>query len=278
MSNLNDLVADPSTLTSLNRLGDTFNLVQDAGQKIVPAQTVCNYWNYWMTYLTSHFELPTPFGYAERVIPPSIAGIDPPEHAAAQPDGQLLRRPGRRPLLEQRPRQAPTPGLFSPPERPPGRTTASRSSTATPTAPSVTDGQPNCQAGQTGYALGEALIPGQTQGQPDVRRPERRQGGRRAAAGQDRPVPRAGRHARSSGRATDMRPEPAQAPLQLPDRPDRDRADLHRLLPGVHEVDPVRGPRLPAQGHRRGRAEHPREEPGSDLRRRRRRGLATSST
>ncbi|MFL5897429.1 MAG: MlaD family protein, partial [Solirubrobacterales bacterium] len=45
MSNLNDLVADPSTLTSLNRLGDTFNLVQDAGQKIVPAQTVCNYWN-----------------------------------------------------------------------------------------------------------------------------------------------------------------------------------------------------------------------------------------
>jgi hypothetical protein len=30
-----------------------------------------------------------------------------------------------------------------------------------PYGPSVTNGQPNCQAGQTGYALGEALIPGQ---------------------------------------------------------------------------------------------------------------------
>ena len=85
MSNLNDLVADPSTLTSLTRLGDTFNLVQDAGQKIVPAQTVCNYWNYWMTYLTSHFALPTPFGYAERVIPPAIAGSTTPNHLPRNP-------------------------------------------------------------------------------------------------------------------------------------------------------------------------------------------------
>src|SRR3954469_8615174 len=102
MSSLNDLVADPSTLTSLNRLGDTFNLVQDAGQKIVPAQTVCNYWNYWMTYLTSHFELPTPFGYAERVIPPSIAGTTSPgslprnpmdNYSGGQGDGRFTSNP-----------------------------------------------------------------------------------------------------------------------------------------------------------------------------------------
>src|SRR5436190_10804685 len=74
MISLNDLVADPSTLTSLNRLGDTFNLTQDAGQKIIPAQTVCNYWNYWTTFLPSHFGLPTPFGFAERVLPPAIIG------------------------------------------------------------------------------------------------------------------------------------------------------------------------------------------------------------
>ena len=30
-----------------------------------------------------------------------------------------------------------------------------------PYGPAVTDGQPNCQAGQTGYSLGEALLPGQ---------------------------------------------------------------------------------------------------------------------
>ncbi len=74
MEELNNLVADPSTLTSLNRLGDTFNLAQDAAAKIGPYQEVCNYWNYWTTYLPSHFALPTPWGYAERVIPPSING------------------------------------------------------------------------------------------------------------------------------------------------------------------------------------------------------------
>ena len=47
-----ELVDDPSTLTSLTRLGDIFDLVQDAGQKIGPYQTVCDYWNYCVTYLT----------------------------------------------------------------------------------------------------------------------------------------------------------------------------------------------------------------------------------
>src|SRR5919201_562025 len=55
MTRLDELVEDPSTLSSIRRLGDTFNLAQDAGQKIVPYQTVCNYWNYWMVFLTSHF-------------------------------------------------------------------------------------------------------------------------------------------------------------------------------------------------------------------------------
>src|SRR5262249_12900071 len=55
MSKLTALVSAPSTLPSRNRLGDTFNLTQDAGAKIVPTQTVCNYFNYWVTYLTSHF-------------------------------------------------------------------------------------------------------------------------------------------------------------------------------------------------------------------------------
>jgi hypothetical protein len=35
-----------------------------------------------------------------------------------------------------------------------------------PYGPSITDGQANCQAGQTGYSLGEALIPGQTKDNP----------------------------------------------------------------------------------------------------------------
>ena len=72
MEELENLVDDPSTL-SLTRLGTTFNLAQSAGRKIGPAQTDCNYWNYWMTYLTGHFELPTPFGYGSVVPPTSPA-------------------------------------------------------------------------------------------------------------------------------------------------------------------------------------------------------------
>jgi ABC-type transporter Mla subunit MlaD len=174
MSNLNDLVADPSTLTSLNRLGDTFNLVQDAGQKIVPAQTVCNYWNYWMTYLTSHFELPTPFGYAERVIPPSIAGTTSPgsfprnpmdNYSGGQGDGRFSSNPVLVPAADQ--------GKFSPLNGPvnggmfPGyQNNGIPILHGNPYGPSVTDGQANCQAGQTGYALGEALIPGQEKNNP----------------------------------------------------------------------------------------------------------------
>ena len=168
MTRLNELVSDPSTLVSLNRLGDTFNLVQDAGQKIVPYQTVCNYWNYWMTYLTSHFALPTPFGYAERVIPPSIAGSTSPEnfprnpmdnYSGGQGDGRFSSNPVLVPPADQ--------GKFAPLNDPPGGSPPSYHSNGIPIlhgnpyGPAATSGQPNCQAGQTGYALGEALIPGQ---------------------------------------------------------------------------------------------------------------------
>jgi phospholipid/cholesterol/gamma-HCH transport system substrate-binding protein len=165
MSNLNDLVGDPSTLASLTRLGDTFNLVQDAGQKIVPAQTVCNYWNYWMTYLTSHFELPTPFGYAERVIPPTIAGTTAPNeqprnpmdnYSGGQGDGRFTSNPVA---------AGGNDGLFSPLNTP-GENNGIPILHGNPYGPSVTDGQANCQAGQTGYALGEALIPGQNKDNP----------------------------------------------------------------------------------------------------------------
>ncbi len=172
MEELNNLVADPSTLTSLNRLGDTFNLAQDAGQKIGPYQTVCNYWNYWMTYLTSHFSLPTPFGYAERVIPPSIAGTTAPNalprnpmdnYSGGQGDGRFSSN-----FLA-----GANAGKFSPLNGPvnggtfPGyQNNGIPILHGNPYGPAVTDGQPNCQAGQTGYALGEALIPGQGKDNP----------------------------------------------------------------------------------------------------------------
>jgi ABC-type transporter Mla subunit MlaD len=171
MVQLNNLVADPSTLTSLNRLGDTFNLAADAGAKIGPYQEVCNYWNYWMTYLTGHFELPTPFGYAERVIPPAIVGTNTPQkfprnpmdnYSGGQGDGRISSN-----FLA-----GANAGVFSPLDSPPGGSPPAYQNDAVPIlhgnpyGPAVTDGQPNCQAGQTGYALGEALIPGQEKNNP----------------------------------------------------------------------------------------------------------------
>src|SRR3954453_10489657 len=171
MEELNNLVADPSTLTSLTRLGDTFNLAQDAGARIGPTQEVCNYWNYWMTYLTSHFELPTPFGYAERVIPPSIASATTPDtlprnpmdnYSGGQGDGRFSSN-----FLA-----GANAGKFSPLNDAPGGSPPSFHNNGIPIlhgnpyGPALTDGQPNCQAGQTGYALGEALIPGQGKDNP----------------------------------------------------------------------------------------------------------------
>jgi len=167
MTRLDELVTDPSTLVSLNRLGDTFNLAQDAGRKIVPYQTVCGYWNYWMTYLTSHFELPTPFGYAERVIPPGIAGTlaSPNEwprnpmdnYSGGQGDGRISSNPLVPPADQ---------GVFNPLNSNPTAHDAIPVLHGNPYGPAVTDGQPNCQAGQTGYALGEALLPGQEKSNP----------------------------------------------------------------------------------------------------------------
>ncbi|HEY6671724.1 MAG TPA: MlaD family protein [Solirubrobacterales bacterium] len=171
MVSLNDLVADPSTLTSLNRLGDTFNLAQDAGAKIGPYQEVCNYWNYWMTYLTSHFALPTPFGYAERVIPPHIAGSTTPDSPPRNPMDNYSGGQGDG-LYSSNPLAVPDPAMRGMFDALPANDSDAADEVAIPIlhgnpyGPAVTGGQPDCQAGQTGYALGEALLPGQGKNNP----------------------------------------------------------------------------------------------------------------
>ena len=171
MGELNNLVADPSTLTSINRLGDTFNLAQDAAAKIGPYQEVCNYWNYWVTYLTGHFELPTPFGYGERVIPPAIVGSNTPETPPRNPMDNYAGGQGDGRISDNFTAGGDA-GLFSPLNSPPGGSPPKYENDAVPIlhgnpyGPAVTDGQPNCQAGQTGYAMGEALIPGQEKSNP----------------------------------------------------------------------------------------------------------------
>ena len=48
---LDNLVKQESTVVTLQRLRDTFDSARRFSEWVVPAQTVCNYWNYWFTFL-----------------------------------------------------------------------------------------------------------------------------------------------------------------------------------------------------------------------------------
>jgi ABC-type transporter Mla subunit MlaD len=47
---LKELVTQPSTRITLMRLRETFDEATPLVRYVAPAQTVCNYWNYWFTY------------------------------------------------------------------------------------------------------------------------------------------------------------------------------------------------------------------------------------
>jgi hypothetical protein len=51
LTQLKDLVQQPSTRLSLQRLQETFDQVKPLAKFVAPAQTVCNYFNYWFTFL-----------------------------------------------------------------------------------------------------------------------------------------------------------------------------------------------------------------------------------
>jgi ABC-type transporter Mla subunit MlaD len=146
---LEDFVDEPSTKATLLRLSDTFDSGASATEQIGPYQTVCNYWNYWFTYLVEHFAQPTQFGTAERIILTGAPGATSPQHFPRNPLDNYSgsQADGRFSDL------ADPPGQFSPHDIPILH--------GNPYGPSGTEEVPNCQAGQTGYALGQARIPGQ---------------------------------------------------------------------------------------------------------------------
>jgi ABC-type transporter Mla subunit MlaD len=154
---LEDLVDEPSTKASLVRLADTFDSGASAAAQIGPAQTVCNYFVYWTTYLTEHFSQPTQFGMSERVILTGAPGITSPQHFPRNPVDNYSgsAADGRQSDF---PAQGGTPGGFDPYEIPILH--------GNPYGPTGTEAAPNCQAGQTGYSLGEARLPGQSASLP----------------------------------------------------------------------------------------------------------------
>jgi ABC-type transporter Mla subunit MlaD len=157
MLELEELVDEPSTKTSLVRLEDTFGEAASLGSAVGPYQTVCGYWNHWFTFLTEHITQQDQVGFAQRVALVGTPGLTTPNdlprnpldnYAGAAADGRRSQivPPGE------------TPGEFDPLVQPILH--------GNPYGPAGTSSQPNCQSGQTGYVLGNFPSPGQRKVDP----------------------------------------------------------------------------------------------------------------
>ena len=175
---LEDLVEQPATKSSLVRLQDLFGSAKPLAKYVVPAQTVCNYWNYLWTLLPEHLTEKDSIGFSQRVSlvlspqgsltfdldldgtgpAPPIATTVPGEaetgYSAAGYSGvQANGKYG----------QAAPPGhtfeQFDPHELP-----ILHANAAGPTGQNGSD----CQPGQTGYVQGKLQVAGQSDQNPSV--------------------------------------------------------------------------------------------------------------
>ena len=65
---LRDLMQDPATAVALRGLIDQVDSLKPMLRFLGPYQTVCNYWNYWWTYLGEYQSEESAFGMTQRVL------------------------------------------------------------------------------------------------------------------------------------------------------------------------------------------------------------------
>ena len=167
MLELRRLVQQPTTKVSLQRLRETFGEAKPMLRWVVPSQTVCNYLNYWFTFLPESLSDRDQVGYNFRQaltsVPPGEEEVKlgpfeftvPGEVEAPMGGYSGLQANGKAgPALD-----PPDGGEFRPTELPILH--------GNPYSPA---GQRNadCQAGQSGYVLGDLRIPGQPASNPTV--------------------------------------------------------------------------------------------------------------
>jgi len=139
---LNRVVSQPTTKITLQRLADTFDVAKPLAEWVVPAQTVCNYWNYWFTFTPNALSDRDQVGYAFRQMltefPPGPE-VDAPAsgYSGEQSNGRAAQALG---------------GTFEPYELP-----ITNAHPYQPTGQTDAD----CQGGQFGYDLGALPVPGQ---------------------------------------------------------------------------------------------------------------------
>jgi hypothetical protein len=158
MVELNKLVQQPSTKTSLQRLKETFDQANPLAKWVAPAQTVCNYWNYMWTLLPEHLTERDQVGFNQRVAlvnMPQDAFVKAPLDAYSGQQANGLAGPIGYP------QNSDTPGEFDPHGLP-----ILNSHPYQPTGQTNFGQYPDCQAGQTGYPLGDFRVPGQAKSNP----------------------------------------------------------------------------------------------------------------
>ena len=145
LAQVNRLVSNPSTRITLQRLRETFDTAQPLAKFVAPAQTVCNYWNYWFTFLPEALSDRDAVGYSFRQALTNFPGA--PDAEAPLSGYSGLQANGKDGVA----------GVFKPYELP--------IFNSHPYSPA---GQRNadCQGGQSGYELGASPIPGQSADNP----------------------------------------------------------------------------------------------------------------
>ena len=173
---LESLVEQPATKSSIVRLGDLFDSAKPLAGFVTPAQTVCNYWNYLWTLLPEHLTERDSIGFSQRVsliatpqgtltlnldvdgpgpapaLPTSVPG--PAQTGLSTAGYSGVQANGRYGAAAPPPH---TEGQFDPHELPILHAHAA--------APTGQDGS-DCQPGQTGYALGQLRVAGQSRQNP----------------------------------------------------------------------------------------------------------------
>jgi ABC-type transporter Mla subunit MlaD len=161
---LRQLVTQPTTMITLQRLEETFDEATPLAEWVAPAQTVCNYWNYWFTFLTEHLTDRDQVGFNQRVV---IVGMPQGDRQVQAAGGLTFTAPGETeaPLAGYSGKQAN--GIFSPTDEfQPYEQPILHGNPYGPTGQKGS--QADCQAGQTGYPLGNFPVPGQSPDSPAV--------------------------------------------------------------------------------------------------------------
>jgi ABC-type transporter Mla subunit MlaD len=182
LGQLEDLVEMPTTKLSLQRLQELFDEARPLAENVVPVQTACNYWSYWFTILTEHLTERDQVGFTERVFGIGFPSANtygpsppfPPNTVLAPGDASTtihgysgVASNGRAGGFDTGPDGRG--GEFRPYELP-----IAHGSAYAPHGEPGTEGfgtdNPDCQGGQTGYALGVARQPGQSASEPAITR------------------------------------------------------------------------------------------------------------